>query len=225
MDAKLIILFLSNMSHPEYRPPGENDVRSPCPALNCLANHGFLPRSGKDFSMSELIEALNKGFNTSRAFASVQTLGAFTMSLSDLQRHGILEHDASLSRQDAAIGDHVNVDKTLVDLLLTYKVGEKINIESLAKLHHVRYTDSKERNKDFYYGWRQQSLSFGESSLLLCVIGGATNKEVDAKVAEIFFKEERLADEWKSSETPIGLFEILNYQKEIEKKAEEVRPK
>ncbi|CAB4433067.1 unnamed protein product [Rhizophagus irregularis] len=188
------------MSHPEYRPPGENDVRSPCPALNCLANHGFLPRSGKDFSMSELIEALNKGFNTSRAFASVQTLGAFTMygklfqkmSLSDLQRHGILEHDASLSRQDAAIGDHVNVDKTLVDLLLTYKVGEKINIESLAKLHHVRYTDSKERNKDFYYGWRQQSLSFGESSLLLCVIGGATNKEVDAKVAEIFLKKKDL---------------------------------
>lgn len=42
MDAKLILLFLSNMSHPEYRPPGENDVRSPCPALNCLANHGFL---------------------------------------------------------------------------------------------------------------------------------------------------------------------------------------
>lgn len=39
----------------------------------------YSPRSGKDFSMSELIEALNKGFNTSRAFASVQTLGAFTM--------------------------------------------------------------------------------------------------------------------------------------------------
>jgi len=183
--------------------------------------------------MSELIDALNKGFNVSRAFASVQTLAAFTMygklfqkmSLSDLQRHGFLEHDASLSRQDAAIGDHVNVDKTLVDLLLTYKVSEKINIESLAKLHHVRYADSKERNKDFDYGWRQQSLSFGESSLLLCVIGGSTNKEIDAKIVEIFFKEERLADDWKSSETPIGLFEILNYQKEIEKKAEEVKPK
>jgi hypothetical protein len=29
--------------------------------------------------MSELIDALNKGFNISRAFASIQTLGAFTM--------------------------------------------------------------------------------------------------------------------------------------------------
>ncbi|RIA85279.1 Chloroperoxidase [Glomus cerebriforme] len=221
------------MPHPEYKPPGENDVRSPCPALNCLANHGFLPRSGKDFSMSELIDALKKGFNLSGAFASMQALTAFTMygklfqkiSLSDLQRHGVLEHDASLTRQDAAIGDHVKVDNALVDLLLTYKVNEKINIESLAKLHHVRYADSKERNKDFYYGWRQKSLSFGESSLLLCIIGAATNKEIDTKVAEILFKKEKLADEWKASETPIGFFEILNYQKEIEKKAEEVKPK
>ena len=122
------------------------------------------------------------------------------------------------------MGDHVNVDKALVDLLLTHKVNEKINIESLARLHHVRYSDSKERNKDFYYGWRQKSLAFGESSLLLCIIGGATNKEVDAEVAEVLFKEERLSDKWKASEKPIGFLEVLNYQKEIEKKAEEVKP-
>jgi hypothetical protein len=67
-------------------------------------------------------------------------------------------------------------------------------------------------------------LAFGESSLLLCIIGRETNKEIDAKVAEIFFKEERLSDEWKASETPIGFFEVQSYQKEIEKKAEEVKP-
>jgi hypothetical protein len=33
-----------------YQAPGPNDSRSPCPALNALANHGYLPRSGKDIS-------------------------------------------------------------------------------------------------------------------------------------------------------------------------------
>lgn len=30
----------------EYRAPGPNDKRGPCPGLNAAANHGFLPRSG-----------------------------------------------------------------------------------------------------------------------------------------------------------------------------------
>ena len=31
-----------------YQPPGPDDSRSPCPALNALANHGYLPRDGKN---------------------------------------------------------------------------------------------------------------------------------------------------------------------------------
>ena len=33
-----------------YQVPGPNDSRSPCPALNALANHGYLPRDGKDIT-------------------------------------------------------------------------------------------------------------------------------------------------------------------------------
>ncbi|KAJ6566677.1 Chloroperoxidase, partial [Mycena capillaripes] len=29
-----------------YAPPGPNDMRGPCPGLNSLANHNFIPRSG-----------------------------------------------------------------------------------------------------------------------------------------------------------------------------------
>jgi len=31
----------------EYRDPGANDKRGPCPGLNAAANHGFLPRNGR----------------------------------------------------------------------------------------------------------------------------------------------------------------------------------
>lgn len=30
----------------EFQPPKDDDQRGPCPGLNALANHGYLPRSG-----------------------------------------------------------------------------------------------------------------------------------------------------------------------------------
>ena len=30
----------------EFKPPGPKDSRGPCPALNLLANYGYLPRDG-----------------------------------------------------------------------------------------------------------------------------------------------------------------------------------
>ena len=29
-----------------WAPPGEGDLRGPCPGLNALANHGYFPRNG-----------------------------------------------------------------------------------------------------------------------------------------------------------------------------------
>ncbi|CAG8605029.1 12609_t:CDS:2 [Funneliformis caledonium] len=218
------------MSLPEYMPPEENDVRSPCPFINSLANHGFLPRSGKDYTMSKLFNALRKGFNAGTALATWLTFWSFLLHgklfrTIDLQNHNVLEHDASLSRQDVAIGDNVKVDKDLVDLMLSQKIDEKINIESLAKLYNIRQADSKERNKDFKFGWKHKILVLGEYSLFLNVIGGATNKEVDAKIVETFFKEERIPDDWKKPETPAELIKVLRYQTVVEKKIEEVKQK
>jgi hypothetical protein len=41
-----------------YQAPGPNDSRSPCPALNALANHGYLPRDGKNISPDVLQRAV-----------------------------------------------------------------------------------------------------------------------------------------------------------------------
>ncbi|KAJ7252319.1 Chloroperoxidase, partial [Mycena rebaudengoi] len=43
--------------------PKTTDVRSPCPGLNTLANHGYLPRNGKKISIPMLLDAANEGFN------------------------------------------------------------------------------------------------------------------------------------------------------------------
>ena len=41
-----------------YQAPGPNDSRSPCPALNALANHGYLPRDGHNISADLLLSVL-----------------------------------------------------------------------------------------------------------------------------------------------------------------------
>lgn len=47
-------------THP-FVPPGPGDVRSPCPALNNLANHGFLPHSGKGITVPQFVKGLKDG--------------------------------------------------------------------------------------------------------------------------------------------------------------------
>mmetsp|Transcript_20353 Transcript_20353/g.30816 ORF Transcript_20353/g.30816 Transcript_20353/m.30816 type:complete len:268 (+) Transcript_20353:120-923(+) len=45
----------------EFIPPQEEDSRGPCPFINCMANHGFINRSGQDvpaFILAELATTL-----------------------------------------------------------------------------------------------------------------------------------------------------------------------
>lgn len=108
--------------HP-YHPRTETDARSPCPALNTLANHGFIPRDGRNITFDTIFDAVVKvGLNP---FAS-QAILAFAYSqfktvspndssffsqfeplhhldLNRLTIYGVLEHDVSLTRNDSAL--------------------------------------------------------------------------------------------------------------------------
>lgn len=73
--------------------------------LNALANHGYLPRSGKNISEESTVHALVSILNIQsdvaeglfkNALTTVPDEKATTFSLTDLSRHNIIEHDASL---------------------------------------------------------------------------------------------------------------------------------
>ena len=49
----------------EFRPAREGDIRGPCPAINTLANHGFINRDGKDVKVSDLAQALQDVYRVS----------------------------------------------------------------------------------------------------------------------------------------------------------------
>lgn len=74
--------------------------------LNSLANHGFLPHSGKGIMLNDTIHALGEALNidadvskTLFGFAATTNPvpNATEFSLENLGRHNVLEHDASLS--------------------------------------------------------------------------------------------------------------------------------
>ncbi|KAL8697067.1 MAG: hypothetical protein Q9224_002485 [Gallowayella concinna] len=43
----------------DYAPVRPGDLRSPCPAINALANHGYLPRDGRNVRASEVLAGMN----------------------------------------------------------------------------------------------------------------------------------------------------------------------
>ncbi|OCH93286.1 Cloroperoxidase [Obba rivulosa] len=96
----------SRAQHP-FVAPERTDSRSPCPALNTLANHGYLPHDGRFISQTDLIRAMRQGYNISLPLAAFLTWGSFSLlmqfkdlSLGDLARHNCIEHNSSLVHAD-----------------------------------------------------------------------------------------------------------------------------
>lgn len=55
----------------QWQAPGPNDVRSPCPFLNTVANHGLVNRSGKDIDLFNLAQVVSDTFGLSFEFNSI----------------------------------------------------------------------------------------------------------------------------------------------------------
>ncbi|TIB39679.1 hypothetical protein E3P86_01021 [Wallemia ichthyophaga] len=105
-DKKMILSALNN-----YAAPGEEDSRSPCPGLNAMANHGFIPRHGKHVSLSVICVAIKNTYDFAPTFAYQLTSAAGFISkssgdgktwldLKDIEAPNVIEHDASLLRHD-----------------------------------------------------------------------------------------------------------------------------
>ena len=127
-------------SWPEYVPPRTGDSRSACPMLNAMANHGILPRDGKNITFLELNQKVRQTFNFAASFCffvpnfSARFLGKSysrdRFDLADLSLHAdnAIEHDASLTRQDVAlVPDQGKPDLDLVHDLLEEATGKMPN--------------------------------------------------------------------------------------------------
>jgi len=105
-----------------------------------------------------------------------------------VDKHNWIEHDASLSREDIAFGSNsvfskerwAEVWKTYVDGAVTEGgasgVGEATtNWKSLSKARYDRVVEAKKRHEEagkvFSYGLKEVVLSYGESALMVNLLG------------------------------------------------------
>ncbi|KAH7888256.1 Chloroperoxidase [Phlebopus sp. FC_14] len=204
------------MNNPHaYCPPQPGDLRSPCPALNTLANHGYLPRDGKKVGVFDIIRALKEGYQLSTVLAYILSFGGFfmlsqyrNMSLWDLARHNLIEHDASLFHVDALKADDEYApappDNSLVRVVCEeagrYVPGH-MTLKDVANIRAKR--ESESRPLDGVHA----EIARGEMAIAIGILGGkdAAEEGLDLDVLRRWVEQERLPDDWKPDHTQ-GLY-------------------
>jgi len=159
---------------------------------------GFLPHDGKKLSVPLLIKALKDGLNVGADFttgigllglqSSPNPLGA-TFDLNDLDQHNFpIEHDASLSREDAFMGNDYAFNQNVFNQVLAYYEGmEETSIPVASKARYNRVENARAANPEFIYGVRQLVLSTGETALYLSTMGDPVTGVAPVKYVKSLF--------------------------------------
>ncbi|KAK5995406.1 Chloroperoxidase-like protein [Cladobotryum mycophilum] len=93
-----------------WKAAGPGDSRGPCPMVNTLANHGYLPHNGRNISVEQFGEAVQAATNLEALFGSgtarifANGWGHDVFDLEDLHTPGLLQHVSSLTRDDSKPG-------------------------------------------------------------------------------------------------------------------------
>ncbi|KAK0194842.1 Cloroperoxidase [Armillaria mellea] len=210
----------------ESQAPGASDLRSPCPGLNTLANHAFLPRDGRDITFKMALDAGLEGFNIDRSvLIPVATAGLLTgkkmpgsFTLDDLKEHGNIEHDASLSRSDFCLGDNLHFNETVYSTLAQSNPGvDYYNATSAGQVQKKRLADDTRANPCVADTIKDQVTRTGESALYLSVMGNPMTGVAPKKFVDIFFREERMPMEegWTKPSTSITAETLLSIEATI----------
>ncbi|KAH8756405.1 hypothetical protein F5882DRAFT_444622 [Hyaloscypha sp. PMI_1271] len=109
---------------------------------------------------------------------------AHYFDLNHVNKHGLIEHDVSLSRNDFLLGDNHTFNK-----------------EIFAKV--MESYDGQETTS--FYGIKEFVLSYGESALFLGLLGDPKEGKIPVEYLRVLFEEERVPfkEGWRRSEKPI----------------------
>jgi len=167
--------YVSNKGQYAFKAPGKFDARGPCPGLNAMANHGYIPHNGVA-TIPQFIDGTFKVFGMGvdlSAFLAVLgasidgdgtkwSIGganpAVLIGNGLIGSHNKYESDVSPTRPDLyEKGNNYEVDwtqwKELYDAQADKSVAESnYNLDILQKHRSKRFTQSIERNPYFFNG-------------------------------------------------------------------------
>jgi hypothetical protein len=215
-----------------YPPPGNHyvlpdftngDQRGPCPAINTLANHGFINRNGKGVLMVDLLKALSEVYDIHEQtlINGPGVVGALAFGLTTLipgrvagstaiedhfldlsnlfLRPGKLEHDASLARTDSFFCDNEKsllANDARIDGLLAM-AGDKsfLDRDDIAAYRRNRILDTKIFNNDTMSSTFPVILGMTIESMLLMIVGQDERLDrIDKKTLEQWLRNETIPD-------------------------------
>lgn len=168
---------MSTNSH-EHRKPSYSQIesgeycRSPCPALNALANHSFISNDGKNLTIDQIADATHEVFGISRhAVKASLYLAKYrcglqdTFTLADLSRPSEMEHDVSMFHDDYFMNKNLyEVSTEAVDgfVKLAHQhsphvadVNEVEFTKDIMNEHYEKRLALSKKNENFLFGWFQ----------------------------------------------------------------------
>ncbi|KAG2347195.1 Cloroperoxidase [Suillus weaverae] len=202
---------------PEFRPPQEDDSRCSCPALNAMANHGIISRSGRGISFVELNHHIRATYNFGPSFCSYvphyaarmlkRSYSKDTFDLAELDLHNGIEHDASLFRLDTALEPNQSTKHIpfIEELLAAFTGKDKngndvLTNKDLSRILGKRRAVARATNREFSLSFFHKIFGSSNSSTLLTIFGG----RVDDLRSIVL--HERIPEGWESRiRQPYGL--------------------
>lgn len=211
----------SNSNFIQWKAPGATDHRSPCPALNTLANHGYLNRNGQGISRVQLIAGLTGIYNLESNFANTLADSAFELAETDaygrkvldlqaLRKHNAIEHDASLIRYDFGDvgGDNFSAQRILLNQLKNLSSdGKSLGWKDFAKARNLRQKQEQSSDASFSLTTKQSATAISEATAALRVFGDGNSIPLD--YVESFFWSERIPDGWNTPSNSYSMSQVL----------------
>jgi len=181
-------------------------VRSPCPALNTLANHGLLPHSGKGITTEDILSAFAIGQNFAADTVQGAAVAALalcsnetgttctTWDLDMLDKPHAIEHDNSLSREDYNFGKDNNTvfSPEIWGQVLRIWRGSPIidfKLANAARAERVAVANATD-----VPGWYVPAVAAGfhETAFYLSLFGDPVEGNARQDWIDVWFQEERM---------------------------------
>lgn len=213
-----------------YRPPlNAANQRSPCPALNTLANHGLINRSGKDIPLSDIGSRLQEAFGlapgvTKFLFRVAKIRGLETrksvtgeevFDLVQLYKHNMIEHDASLVHKDHYFEPRAQYNDKLFAELARQAQGNMLTRKGVSRHQQQRIYHSRKTNPDVHFDPILIGCMAGEATAFMAFGNDPHLRTCPLDRAKTFLKQNRFPSDFVSRPergfpaltlNPIGVF-------------------
>ncbi|KAM3499875.1 hypothetical protein MY10362_006909 [Beauveria mimosiformis] len=189
----------------QWAPPRHDDFRGPCPMMNTLANHGYIPRDGRNITKHNAIIGLGNGLNFGAELASLMWDQAIVANPEPNATFFTL-------RTDAYFNSNQVFNKTIFDGTKTWWTDESLSPLILANSKLARQLESRRDNPEYKFTASTEDFSLGELAAPVIAFGNLGNGEVSRALFTYFFENERLPVElgWRQRNTTITLTDIMN---------------